>query len=115
MSTQNSPSPASAHFANEGRTTTLGEQTRKVAEDVRELGSLAMAGAGEALQSVKDRASETAESVRERARESLDQGKQRLVQARDGFEDYVSTNPFKSMLIAAGIGALIGYSLRSRG
>ena len=96
------------------RAATLGEQTRRVADDVRELGNMAVAGAGEALQAVRERATQTAETVRERATESLEHGKQRVIKARDGFEDYVSENPFKSMLIAAGIGALIGYSLRSR-
>jgi ElaB/YqjD/DUF883 family membrane-anchored ribosome-binding protein len=88
---------------NAGNRKTLGEQTSKVAEDVRELGNMAFAGAGEAL-----------DHARERGKNLLERGKDKAVQARDGFEDYVAEHPFKSVLIAAGIGALIGYSLRNR-
>lgn len=91
----------------QGQRNTLGEQTSKVAEDVRELGHIALAGAGEALQSVK-------ESARDKGQQLLEKGKEKVETARDGFEGYVSENPFKAVLIAAGVGALIGYSLRSR-
>jgi ElaB/YqjD/DUF883 family membrane-anchored ribosome-binding protein len=96
------------------RTQTLSEQSRKVAEDVRELGNIAVAGAGEALQSLKERGAEAVEGVRDHAQKSLEQGKKQLGKARDGFEDYVAENPFKSILIAVGVGTLLGYSLRSR-
>lgn len=85
------------------RPTTLGEQTSKVAEDVRELGHIALSGAGDAIQTVKERGSEM-----------LEKGKAKAESAREGFEGYVAENPFKTVLIAAGIGALIGYSLRRR-
>lgn len=85
------------------RPTTLGEQTSKVAEDVRELGHIALSGAGDAIQAVKERGSEM-----------LEKGKAKAEDARAGFEGYVAENPFKTVLIAAGIGALIGYSLRRR-
>jgi ElaB/YqjD/DUF883 family membrane-anchored ribosome-binding protein len=81
----------------------LGEQTSKVAEDVRELGHIALTSAGEAIQSVKDKGSAALETGREKATE-----------AREGFEGYVADNPFKSVLIAAGVGALLGYALRSK-
>jgi len=96
------------------RPTTLGEQTSKVAEDVRELGNIALSGAGDALKSVKERGSEAVDMVRERGHEALEKGRERVGQAREGFEGYVAENPFKTVLIAAGIGALIGYSLRNR-
>ena len=95
-------------------TRSLSEQTSKVAEDVRELGHIALAGAGEALSSVKERGSELLEKGKERGSELLEKGKHKAEVAREGFEGYVAENPFKSVLIAAGIGALIGYSLRSK-
>lgn len=88
---------------NRGTRATLGEQTHKVAEDVRELGNIALGTAGEALNTVKERGSK-----------ALEKGKERAGEAREGFEEYVAENPFKTVLIAAGIGALIGYGLRSR-
>lgn len=96
------------------RANTIGEQTKKVADDVRELGSLAVSGASDALQSVKERGSEALSGARESAEAALEKGKANLGKARDGFEGYVAENPFKTVLIAAGIGALIGYSLRNR-
>lgn len=93
---------------------TLGEQTHKVAEDVRELGNIALSGASDALHSVRERGAEAMEHARERGQELLDKGRERAATARDGFETYVADNPFKTVLIAAGIGALIGYSLRNR-
>ena len=101
-------SPLNPTHQRTGATTrSLSEQTSKVAEDVRELGHIALTGAGDALHSVK-------ESVKERGSELLEKGKHKAEVAREGFEGYVAENPFKSMLIAAGIGALIGYSLRSK-
>jgi ElaB/YqjD/DUF883 family membrane-anchored ribosome-binding protein len=85
------------------RPTTLGEQTNKVAEEVRELGNVALSSASDAIQTVKDRGSEM-----------IEKGKAKAESAREGFEGYVAENPFKTVLIAAGIGALIGYSLRRR-
>lgn len=82
----------------------LGEQTHKVAEDVRELGSIAMATAGDALTAAKERGGELVEK-----------GGQRVKRARDGVEGYVKENPFKSVLFAASLGALLGYTLRRRG
>ncbi len=93
---------------------TMGEQTGKIAADVRELGSMAIGSASEALESVKERGAEVLENVKERGGEVLEDTRERLGRAKDGFGDYVAENPFKSVLIAAGIGALIGYSLRSR-
>jgi ElaB/YqjD/DUF883 family membrane-anchored ribosome-binding protein len=84
-------------------TRSIGEQTSKVAEDVRELGHIALTGAGEAIQSVKDKGSA-----------ALDMGREKASAAREGFEGYVAENPFKSVLMAAGVGALLGYALRSK-
>lgn len=86
-----------------GTRPTLSEQTSKVAEDVRELGNIALGNAGDALHTMKERGSQ-----------ALEKGKEKAGQAREGFEEYVAENPFKTVLIAAGIGALIGYGLRSR-
>jgi len=103
-----------ARGSGSNRSTTLGEQSQKVAEDVRELGNIALSSAGEAVKSVKERGNEALGEARERGQELLDKGRAGVTRARDGFENYVSENPFRSVLIAAGIGALIGYSLRNR-
>lgn len=93
----------------------LSEQTHKVSDDVRELRDIAMAGATDALHAVKRRGEQALESARERGQHALEQGRDKAVNARDGFETFVAENPFKSVLIALGIGALAGLSLRRRG
>lgn len=85
------------------QTSRLSEQSSKVAEDVREFGQVALDTAGEALKTVKRRGGE-----------SLDRGRERVGAARDGLEGYVSDNPMRSVLIAAGVGALIGLGMRGR-
>ena len=90
------------------------EQTSKVAEDVRELGNMAVSGATDALRTVKERGNEAIEKAKERGQQVLEKGKERAGEAKEGFELYVMENPFKSVLIAAGIGALIGFSMRGR-
>jgi len=93
---------------------TLGEQTKRVTDDVRELGKMAISSASDALNDVKERGSEMVEHARERGSELLHDGREKLEGARDGFEEYVAENPFKSVLIAAGVGALIGFAMRGR-
>lgn len=105
MATSNDSS--SNRSAISDRAQTLGDQSRKVADEVRELGSMAVAGASEALQAVKERGSQAFDTARERSKVGIEK-------ARDGFEGYVSENPFKAILMAVGVGALLGYGLRSR-
>jgi ElaB/YqjD/DUF883 family membrane-anchored ribosome-binding protein len=88
---------------NRGSASTLGEQSGRVAAEARELGHMALASAGDALKHAKERGTDL-----------LDSGRVRLEDAKDGFGRYVGENPFKSVLIAAGVGALIGIMLRSR-
>jgi ElaB/YqjD/DUF883 family membrane-anchored ribosome-binding protein len=114
MTTRTTPATQGSQLGGD-HTATFGEQTKRVTEDVRELGKMALTGAGDALNSVKERGSEAIEHARERGGELLEQGREKLEGARDGFEEYVAENPFKAVLIAAGIGALIGYGLRGRG
>jgi ElaB/YqjD/DUF883 family membrane-anchored ribosome-binding protein len=78
---------------------TLRAQSARLATDLRELGGLAVAGAEEAL-----------DSARERGLEVLEEGRERCLEARARVERYVATHPFKSLLLAAGLGWLIGYS-----
>jgi ElaB/YqjD/DUF883 family membrane-anchored ribosome-binding protein len=79
----------------------LAEQSGRVMEEVRELGHIAASSATDA---VKD--------LREQSAEALKKGKQRLTGLSEDFGQSVSANPWKSVLIAAGVGALIGFVLR---
>ena len=81
----------------------LSEQSHRVLEDVRELGHVAMESAGEA-----------AGQLRERGSAALEAGKERAGAAKGQFDKVVGDNPMKSVLIALGVGAVIGYALRRR-
>ena len=82
---------------------TLGEQSHRVLDEVKELGSTALASASDA-----------ASQLRQRGAAALEAGKERATEAKGQFDSVVSDNPVKSVLIALGIGAAIGYALRRR-
>ena len=47
-------------------------------------------------------------NVRQAAREYLARGKEKAIELEEGFEGLVQEHPIRSILIAAGVGALIG-------
>lgn len=80
------------------------QQSGKLAEDVRELGHIAV-----------DSASKAVRTAKERGGRSLEQGRERAVAAGRGVGSFVLENPVPSVLIAVGIGALLALVLRGRG
>ena len=48
------------------------------------------------------------EALRQSAREYLTKGKEKAMELEEGFEGMVQEHPIRSILIAAGVGALIG-------
>lgn len=93
---------------------TLAEQSSRIADDLREFGQLALANAGEAIDTLRTRGGDVAGRVKERGAEALQHGRQRVDRARAGLEGYIVENPVKSVLIAAGVGAFVGYTLHVR-
>jgi ElaB/YqjD/DUF883 family membrane-anchored ribosome-binding protein len=79
----------------------LREQVLTVAEDVRELGSIAKEGAREKLHDVQRRTADAYES-----------GKQGLRNQEERLLAYVREKPLKSVLIAVGAGMLLGVLCR---
>ena len=79
----------------------LAEQSGRVMEEVRELGHIAASSATDA---VKD--------LREQGTQAFKKGKQKLSGMSESLEETVSANPWKSVLIAAGVGAIIGFAMR---
>lgn len=82
--------------------TSMGEQASKVVQDVRELGNIALENAGEVY-----------EHAKERGKHYVDEARELPKSARHELEAYVVQHPLKSVLIAAGVGAFIGW-LRGR-
>ena len=95
MSKETSSDVATASSADE-----LREHAKAVREDLGQLGRAA-----------KNVAQEKLGEARRYADEHLDQGKQKASEIEDQLEEYIRNKPLKSMLIAAGAGALIGYLL----
>jgi ElaB/YqjD/DUF883 family membrane-anchored ribosome-binding protein len=87
----------------EQATRSLSEQSNKVLQDVRELGSIALENVGQTVNRLKDQ-----------GRGTIAKGRQRVQQAKGGFETLIADHPMKSLLIALGVGAILGITLRRR-
>ncbi len=55
-----------------------------------------------------DKIMDKAESMRENGEEAMDNLKEKVVMTRENVDGYIRKNPEKSVLIAAGIGAVAG-------
>ncbi len=62
----------------------------------------------------KDAARQVVGTVRERAGAYYQQGKEKAGELTEKTQDYVREQPIKSVLIAAGVGLLLGILLRRR-
>ena len=62
----------------------------------------------ERAQQVRDQATEKYEQLRDQASQYYDMGRQRAEQIEGDLESYVREQPVKSLLIAAGVGLLLG-------
>ena len=82
-----------------------GEQMRNTAaqvqQNLRDMGS-----------QVRDAAEEKFNNLRDQAAEYYDQGRERAQEWEQNLESYVQDQPIKSLLIAAGVGALLGFLWR---
>ena len=75
----------------------LGKQAGEVTKDLQEMGGI-----------VRDAAQEKLGQVRENASEYFEQGRDKVHDVVGTFEQFVRQQPFKSVLIAAGVGWLLG-------
>jgi ElaB/YqjD/DUF883 family membrane-anchored ribosome-binding protein len=57
---------------------------------------------------IRDKASEQYEHLRDTASEYYEQGRRKAQEWQHGLEEYVQEQPIKSLLIAAGVGMLLG-------
>ena len=79
----------------------LGKQAMEVTKDLQEMGGI-----------VRDAAQEKLGQVRENASEYYEQGRDKVHDVVCTFEQFVRQQPVKSVLIAAGVGWLLGRFLR---
>ena len=75
----------------------LGGKARTVTQDFQELGGMA-----------REMAQEKVEQLRATASGYFDEGRDNVQKLERGFEQFVRQQPLKSILIAAGVGLLLG-------
>jgi ElaB/YqjD/DUF883 family membrane-anchored ribosome-binding protein len=80
---------------------TASERLRKQAKKVAK-------GLGEVRGTANDAAQDTLRHVRENGAEHCAQGRAKVHQAESALEHFIQKRPLKSVLIAAGVGALFG-------
>ena len=68
----------------------------------------------ENIAKIKESVGEIAQTEREHLMETIGRGKERAHEVQVRFEDYVRHNPVRSLMIAAGAGAALGYVLGRR-
>ena len=82
----------------QGSTTSqLRDKASEVATNLRDMGS-----------QVRDAASEQYQNIKESATEYYQAGRDKAVQWENQIEEYVREQPIKSLLMAAGVGILLG-------
>ena len=90
-----------------GQSQGTGEQLRdtaqQVSQNIREIGS-----------QVRDVASEKYNQLRDQASQYYEEGRQRATEWERSLEEYVQEKPIQSLLIAAGVGMLLGMFWKRR-
>ena len=75
----------------------LADQAQQVGQNLRDLGS-----------QVRDQAREKYNQLSDQARDYYEQGRQKATEWEQGLEGYIQEKPLQAVLIAAGVGVLLG-------
>ena len=86
-----------AGAGNQGQGGGLADQAQQVGQNLRDLGS-----------QVRDQAKEKYNQLSDQARDYYDQGRQKAQEWEQSLESYIQEKPLQSVLIAAGVGVLLG-------
>lgn len=78
-------------------TDNLRDSAGQIGQQVRDMGG-----------QVKDAAKEQYNNLKDRASDYYDQGKEMMEKYSDSVEQYIQEQPIKAVLIAAGVGLLLG-------
>jgi|SRR3954465_12445399 len=89
--------------ASMGGSTDVGQAARQVGENLRDLGS-----------QVRQTATEQYDQLRDQASEYYEQGRQRALEMEQSLEQYVQEKPIQALLIAAGVGMVLGWLWKRR-
>ena len=75
----------------------IGQSAAEVQQNIRQMGG-----------QIRDAATEKYGELRDQAQEYYQQGRERATEWEQGLEQYVREKPVQSLLIAAGVGMLLG-------
>jgi ElaB/YqjD/DUF883 family membrane-anchored ribosome-binding protein len=79
------------------------EQSRRILRDVKGLGAIAA-----------DNVGDVAGRIKARGRSALAEGRRTASRVQEQILDVVAEHPVRSLLVALGVGALLGLSMRRR-
>jgi ElaB/YqjD/DUF883 family membrane-anchored ribosome-binding protein len=92
----------------------LMEDLKTVVADAEALMAATAGDASERAHTARQRAKESVARARERLHTLETQGKERVTAAAHQADHYVHENPWQSIAIAAGVGAIVGILLARR-
>jgi ElaB/YqjD/DUF883 family membrane-anchored ribosome-binding protein len=84
------------------------ERTAQEKGDIRETAAEVQQNIRDMGGQIREAAAESYDNLRDQAREYYEQGRERALEWEQGLEDYVREKPLRSLLIAAGVGMLLG-------
>ena len=93
MSRTNDPTEGASGAAGD-----LRNSARQVGENLRDLGG-----------QVRETATQQYEQLRDQASDYYEQGRQRALEVEQSLEQYVQEKPIQALLIAAGVGVVLGW------
>jgi len=100
--------PSNQGAAGAGAVNQIKDKVQEGREKLREMGS----AASQQVNQLKDSAAEYYEQGREKAQEYYEQGRQKAMELEQNLENYVREQPLKAVMIAAGVGLLLGILWR---
>jgi ElaB/YqjD/DUF883 family membrane-anchored ribosome-binding protein len=96
-------SESSHEQGNSGAGARLRSDAADIRDDVREMGG-----------HIRDAAAEKLHDLRDRASDYFEQGRGKARKWEQGIEGYIQEKPIRALLIAAGVGLLVGVFWRRR-